>query len=352
MNESSLAILSNATRMLAEVKTIDDAKNLKDVAAAAKLYAQKHNLGKEAVAHAREIEIKSEIKLGELLREMEKNKGAQGIGPIAVTRENRNAPPTLSDMGITKRESAEAQLLAVLPEERQEKVAAGLISKKAAVKEHKKEVKAEAKRYDGPQLPPYKLIHADFRQVIAMDIMPDIIITDPPYQKSAVPLYEDLAKFAFAVLPDGGSLIAMVGQSYLPEVMHLMAGILDYNWTLAYLTPGGQSVQLWDRKVNTFWKPLLWFTKGKYAGDWIGDVCRGNTNDNDKRFHRWGQSESGMTDIIERFTYPGQVILDPFLGGGTTGIAAILMGRSFIGIEQDKAVFDVATERFGAISKG
>ena len=47
-----------------------------DVASSAKHYAQKHGLGKEAVGFAKSIEISAEIKLGEFLKEMEKNKGA------------------------------------------------------------------------------------------------------------------------------------------------------------------------------------------------------------------------------------------------------------------------------------
>ena len=56
-------------------------------------------------------------------------------------------------------------------------------------------------------------------------------------------------------------------------------------------------MQVFPRKVNTFWKPLLWFTKGDYTREWIGDVCKSQTNDNDKRFHQWGQSLSGMADV-------------------------------------------------------
>jgi hypothetical protein len=59
MTENSLAILTKANQMLAEVKTIDDAKNLMDIASSAKHYAQKHKLGKDAVNHAREIEIRA-----------------------------------------------------------------------------------------------------------------------------------------------------------------------------------------------------------------------------------------------------------------------------------------------------
>jgi len=163
----------------------------------------------------------------------------------------------------------------------------------------------------------------------------DWIITDPPYPKNYIALYGQLADFAARTLKPGGSLLAMVGQSYLPEIIAALGTRLSYHWTLAYLTPGGQSAQLWERKVNTFWKPLLWFVKGKYEGDWIGDVCRSDVNDNDKRFHEWGQSESGMADIVERFTYPGQTICDPFLGGGTTAVVAVKTGRLFIGIDSD-----------------
>ena len=53
-----------------------------------------------------------------------------------------------------------------------------------------------------------------------------------------------------------------------------------------------------------------------------------------------------MADIIERFTYPGQTILDPFMGGGTTGIVAIKMNRKFIGIEINNKVYAATKNRF------
>jgi len=144
-----------------------------------------------------------------------------------------------------------------------------------------------------------------------------------------------LAELATYALKPGGSLFAMVGQSYLPEIMAYLGSRLTYNWTLSYLTPGGQAVQLWQRKVNTFWKPVLWYVKGEYNGKWLGDVAKSSPNDNDKRFHFWGQSESGMLDLIERCSNPGDTILDPFCGGGTTGITALLANRLFIGADID-----------------
>ena len=40
-----------------------------------------------------------------------------------------------------------------------------------------------------------------------------------------------------------------------------------------------------------------------------------------------------------------QTILDPFMGSGTTGVAAVQMGRSFIGIEREPKYFDIACQR-------
>jgi hypothetical protein len=52
-----------------------------------------------------------------------------------------------------------------------------------------------------------------------------------------------------------------------------------------------------------------------------------------------------MAEIIADFTKPDQTILDPFMGSGTTGVAAVQLGRSFIGIEQSTEYFEIACER-------
>jgi len=173
----------------------------------------------------------------------------------------------------------------------------------------------------------------------------DVIVTDPPYAEQYVPLYGALAQLAARALKPGGSLLAMAGQSYLPEVMAQIAPHLRYHWTVSYQTPGGQSPQIWPRRVNSFWKPVLWFVKGDYTGDWVGDVCRSAVNDNDKRFHEWGQSESGLADLLERFTYPGDVVLDPFVGGGTTAVVAVRLGRRFIGVDVDPLAIETTKAR-------
>lgn len=55
-----------------------------------------------------------------------------------------------------------------------------------------------------------------------------------------------------------------------------------------------------------------------------------------------------MREIIRDFTQPGEVVCDPFMGSGATGVAALMEGRRFIGIDADPAWFGVARDRISA----
>ncbi len=61
-----------------------------------------------------------------------------------------------------------------------------------------------------------------------------------------------------------------------------------------------------------------------------------------------------MAWCIDRAKVPaGGTVLDPFMGSGTTGVAAVQMGRQFIGIERDPSYFDIACERISrAVAQG
>lgn len=172
----------------------------------------------------------------------------------------------------------------------------------------------------------------------------DFIVTDPPYPREFLYLYESLAIRANEWLKDGGLLIAMCGQSYLDEIYAMMSRHIDYYWTAAYLTPG-QPTPLRQVNVNTTWKPLLIFSKGKYEGKIFGDVFRSDRND--KEFHEWGQSVSGMYDIVSKVCLPGQYILDPFCGAGTTGVAALKHECFFDGVELNKENVEISRARLG-----
>lgn len=58
-----------------------------------------------------------------------------------------------------------------------------------------------------------------------------------------------------------------------------------------------------------------------------------------------------MVEIVRDFTQAGQVICDPFMGGGTTGIACVRTGREFIGIEKEEKYFELALKRISLALK-
>lgn len=108
--------------MLAEADTIQKTKELKSLALTAADWARHKGMGEEAIQHCRSYALEAERKMGEILLETERAKGAAdgtpgpGRGKNVVTSCNRvSEPPTLSALGLTKRESAEAQRLATLP---------------------------------------------------------------------------------------------------------------------------------------------------------------------------------------------------------------------------------------------
>lgn len=189
----------------------------------------------------------------------------------------------------------------------------------------------------------WQIIHGDLR-AIKLDKQYDFIITDPPYPKEYLELYTVLAKRAKTWLKPDGLLVVMCGQSYVEQIYTMLSQYMDYYWTAAYLTPG-QPTPLRQRQVNSNWKPLLIYTHKdiSYKGKTFGDVF--TSDKNEKELHEWGQSESGMYSIISQICLPGQSILDPFCGAGTTGIAALRHGCLFDGIDIDIESVKIARGR-------
>ncbi|MBQ1764317.1 MAG: site-specific DNA-methyltransferase [Aquincola sp.] len=58
-----------------------------------------------------------------------------------------------------------------------------------------------------------------------------------------------------------------------------------------------------------------------------------------------------MSELVGLFANPAETILDPFMGSGTTGVAAVMAGRKFIGIERDERYFAVARRRIEEAQK-
>jgi hypothetical protein len=140
----------------------------------------------------------------------------------------------------------------------------------------------------------------------------DWIITDPPYVAESVAAYSDLAIAAWRVLKPGGLLVCMTGHYHLHDVLDRLSANLIYHWTIAYMMPAA-TTQVFSRRVSpSSWKPVVVFSKGRYAGNWFPDVAQSPAND--KSHHDWGQSEAGMLALMQPFVQPGDVILDPLSG--------------------------------------
>ena len=112
--------------------------------------------------------------------------------------------------------------------------------------------------------PTVQVLCQDIRHVSDSDIAPesfDLVITDPPYDQQALPLYAALSAFCARTLRPGGALLVLCGQLYLPQIMAALSTQLTYKWILGWHMPGGQSVCVWASHAMNKWKPVLLFAK-------------------------------------------------------------------------------------------
>ena len=88
--------------------------------------------------------------------------------------------------------------------------------------------------------------------------------------------------------------------------------------------------------------------------DWVLPICTGHErlkNDAGDKAHPTQKPESLLHRILLATTNPGDVVLDPFFGTGTTGAVARMLGRDFIGIEREAAYRKVAAERLARVRR-
>jgi modification methylase len=88
--------------------------------------------------------------------------------------------------------------------------------------------------------------------------------------------------------------------------------------------------------------------------DWVLPICTGHErlkDENGDKAHPTQKPESLLHRVLVGSTNPGDVILDPFFGTGTTGAVAKMLGRNFIGIEREEAYRKVAEKRISKVRK-
>jgi len=190
------------------------------------------------------------------------------------------------------------------------------------------------------------LIQSNIRQLPFADGTINHIYTDPPYLKSELNCYRWLASEAARVLRPGGFVMAMLGGSYKNHVFRYFddAGLIFY-WDYSFLMGGPKTSIVWknhptDNPDGN--RPIVVRTKSILAYSKDAALSRTGTHDlvdvldsgqNWKAFHVWGQSVGVARYYLNCFTSEGDLVCDPFIGGGSTAIACRLTNRRFVGCD-------------------
>lgn len=214
----------------------------------------------------------------------------------------------------------------------------------------------------------------DCREVIGDLDTVDAVLTDPPYET-----HMHVAKAgAHGIRADGYASPAAVDFSSIDGLRETVTPLLISRcagWFIAFCTPEG--VAPWRDAIEAagarYKRACIWSKPdaapqfngqgpamgaemfvtawcGPSYSRWNGggrrNVFSHLTNQSTREgTHPTEKPLSLMSEIEWLFTNPSDTILDPFMGSGTTGVAAVKLGRQFIGIETDPKYFTVACRR-------
>lgn len=172
-----------------------------------------------------------------------------------------------------------------------------------------------------------------------MEIMPtlgrvDAVVTDPPYGV-------DFAEWDGSRPPDAWfDLIKSKADSC---AVHCVQGEMwawpRPDWVMAWFMPG--SVNRTRAGKFRHWEPVLVYGEERAAVDSrtfppVGAERNGHPCPKPDAIAMW---------LVESFAAEREIILDPFMGSGTTGVACVRLNRKFIGIEMHEPYFDIACRR-------
>jgi len=246
----SLAVIEQAARLLARANTIQEAKELQSLMLTAADWARRKGMGEEVVRRARAYAFEAERKLGQMLARTPRAKGAAAGGTKAGSRSNytvlRDSVPTLRELGLSRRESAEAQRLAALPQENFEQARDGKKTKTAAYHDWIREKKA------------VELESIANRKVRVMQGVYDVVVTDPPWpvQKLERDCSPNQTKYLDYPTMSESKLLELklpcapnchvwlwTTHGFLPLAMKMLeAWGLSYAYTFVWHKPGGMQL--------------------------------------------------------------------------------------------------------------
>lgn len=115
-------------------------------------------------------------------------------------------------------------------------------------------------------------------------------------------------------------------------------------WTLCWFNRAGNGSGPWGFSC---WQPILCYGSDPYLA--TGKGRRGDYIEHSEiseiNGHPCPKPERFMQKWIDRVAFNAEIIADPFMGSGTTGVACMNLGRKFIGVEIEERYFNIACER-------
>lgn len=186
----------------------------------------------------------------------------------------------------------------------------------------------------------------------------DLILTDPPYGKKA-----DKGTNGFGAAKNrrytGGWDKEAPPQEVFNEMFRVAKNLIIFGGNyFGNVLPPSNCWIFWDKKgdiafQNPFADGELIYTTFKKPVKKIVFRQQGFITDSkDKRYHPTQKPTELVQTLIEMFSEPGQVICDPFLGSGTTAIAAVKAGKHYIGYEIDPGYFQICCDRLDELEDG
>lgn len=182
-----------------------------------------------------------------------------------------------------------------------------------------------------------------------LDVLPtlgrvDAVVTDPPYGVGMeYSTTDDTPEFVINVAVPAIEICRSIALRVVltPGIKNLFA-YPQPTHTGAIYYPSGAGCNTWG---FTCWQPILYYGKDPYGGKGSKPDSFSATDAAEKFDHPCPKPIGQMRRILARTTLAHEVVLDPFMGSGTTGVACVKLGRSFIGIEIDEGYFDIACDR-------
>lgn len=179
----------------------------------------------------------------------------------------------------------------------------------------------------------------------------DLIVTDPPYGKKADKGTNGFGAAKNRKYKDNWDSVRPT-QEVFDEILRVSknAIIFGANYFSDKL-PVSNCWVVWDKKGNIpFQNPfadceLIYTTFKKPIKKIVFKQQGFITDSKDKRFHPTQKPSELVQMLLEAFAKPDDVICDPFMGSGTTGIAACRLGLNFIGVEISADYCEIAKKR-------